>query len=116
MFDESLLPYSKPTALYGETPVKGEICIFEEHDDILSPSAFVSPSNISHSPTVPLAQLALVSEMCPEDSPHDATPVLCPDVSHVTAILVSPHDNYQPDSLSTEQNHYTMITRAKSEV
>lgn len=93
MFDESLLPYSKPTALYGETPVKGEICIFEEHDDILSPSAFVSPSNISHSPTIPLSQPAPVLEMCLEDSPHNVAPVLCPDTSH--AIATSQEQNLE---------------------
>ncbi|KAA8542236.1 hypothetical protein F0562_023628 [Nyssa sinensis] len=116
VFDESLLPYSKPTALYGEPPVEGEFCIFEEHADILSPSAFASPSNMSHSPTMPPSQPAPASDMRHEVSQHDATPVLCPDTSHATATLVSPHDNSQPDSLSREQLQHTMITRAKSGV
>ncbi|KAA8544767.1 hypothetical protein F0562_019529 [Nyssa sinensis] len=121
VFDESLLPYSKPTALYGEPPVEGEFCIFEEHADILSPSAFASPSNMSHSPTMPPSQPAPASDMRREVSqhdaaPHDATPVLCPDTSHATAASVSPHDNSQLDSLSREQLQHTMITRAKSGV
>ncbi|KAA8546621.1 hypothetical protein F0562_002640 [Nyssa sinensis] len=121
VFDESLLPYSKPTAFYGEPPVEGEFCIFKEHADILSPFAFASPSNISHSPTMPPSQPAPASDMRHEVSqhdgaPHDATPVLCPDTSHATAPSVSPHDNSQHDSLSREQLQHTMITRAKSRV
>lgn len=39
VFDESLLPYSKSTTLYGKTPVEGELYIFEENAKILSPLA-----------------------------------------------------------------------------
>lgn len=42
VFDESLLPYSKPTALYGQLSAEGKFCTFSNWTNQVPPSA--SPS------------------------------------------------------------------------
>nr|POF19152.1 hypothetical protein CFP56_60546 [Quercus suber] len=54
VFDESILPYSQPTCLYGHEPVEGELCTFSEWENFAADSTIPPSSN----PSPPLTAFA----------------------------------------------------------
>ena len=111
VFDESILPYSQPTCLYGHEPVEGELCTFSEWENFVANSTTSTSSN----PSPPLT--AFAPPPSPIDSqlsfpqPPPASPQLDPEVR-----ALSENDSPISEQLATvrpQPIQHTMLTRSK---
>ena len=111
VFDESILPYSHPTCLYGHEPVEGELCTFSKWENFAADSTIPTSSN----PSPPLTSFA------PPPSPTDSqlslpqTPPASPQLDPEVRAL-SENDSPISEQLAIVRPlpiQHTMLTRSK---